>query len=240
MRRHVKSQADYLNKPRLHETVGTDTMFSSVRDVSGAWCAQVYWGLSSYMINVYGMKKESEMPERNDDFIRHEGAPSILRSDNSRVQRWSKTLLRRLRRLLIGVEYTEPYHPQQNPTKMQAIRWLKSAVKVVRARTGAPENLWFQAMEYMADIHNVTPDETLSWITPFQKRHGMTPDISPYLQFQFYESVHYMDTEESFPGTREKTGRFIGVSKNVGHLMCYKVLTDDTQQIIERSVVRST
>ncbi len=95
---------------------------------------------------------------------------------------------------------------------MRAIRWLKSAVKVVRMRTGGPEHLWFQAMEYMADIHNVTADETLNWITPYQKRHGMTPDISPYLQFQFYEPVYYMDTEESFPGTREKTGRFIGVS----------------------------
>ena len=43
MKKHVKSIEEYLNKPRLKETVGTDTVFSSVQDVSGAWCAQVYW-----------------------------------------------------------------------------------------------------------------------------------------------------------------------------------------------------
>jgi len=39
----------------------------------------------------------------------------------------------------------------------------------------------------MADIHNITSDETLAWMTPWQKRQMNTPDISAYLQFQFYE-----------------------------------------------------
>ena len=33
MKRHVQSNAEFLNKPRLHETVETDTMFSIVRDM---------------------------------------------------------------------------------------------------------------------------------------------------------------------------------------------------------------
>ena len=239
MRTYVKSIIPFLNKPRLHETVGMDTQFASVRDVSGAWCSQVFWGLSSHMINVYGMIKESQGPDRADDFMREQGIPAVFRSDNSRMQRYGKNMLRRLRQLLVGAEYTEPYHPQQNPTEMRAIRWLKNAVKILRARTGAPATVWLQAMEYLADVHNVTADETLGWITPWQKRFGETPDISPFLQFQFYEKVLYRDSAEKFPETEEKAGYWLGVTKNVGHKLTYKILTNDTRQIIERSVVRS-
>ena len=143
MKRHVKSLAEFLNKPRLHETVATDTMFSSVKDINGATCAQVYWGLTSHMINTYPMKKESDMPKAQDDFMRTEGIMDVLRSDNARVQRYGNEILRRLRRLLIGVEYTEPYNPQQNPAELRAIRWLKAAVKVLRSRTGAPAFVWY-------------------------------------------------------------------------------------------------
>jgi hypothetical protein len=39
------------------------------------------------MINVFGMKSESEMPEVYMDFIREEvGAPSIFQQDNSQIQ----------------------------------------------------------------------------------------------------------------------------------------------------------
>ena len=238
MKRHFKSLGEYLNKPRLRETVGTDTIFSSVRDVSGAWCAQVYWGFSSHMINVYGMKTESEMPNAQDDFMREEGIPDILRSDNARVQRYGKEMLRKLRRLLVGVEYTEPHHPQQNPAEMRAIRWLKDATKVIRARTGAPANVWLQIMEYMSEIHNITSDETLNHKVPHTKRHGETIDISPYLQHTFYERVYYHDPDESYPSTKELPGWWVGVSKNVGHVLTYKILKPNGN-IIERSVVRS-
>jgi hypothetical protein len=33
-------------------------------------------------------------------------------------------------------------------------------------RQGAPDIVWLQAMEYMADIHNNTANESLGWMTP--------------------------------------------------------------------------
>ena len=82
---HVKSLFPFLNRPRLDETVAIDTMFANVRDVSGAICAQVFYGLQSHMINVYGMTKESEGPEHLDDFGRDEGIPNVIHSDNSSI-----------------------------------------------------------------------------------------------------------------------------------------------------------
>jgi hypothetical protein len=59
------------------------------------------------------------------------------------------------------------------------------------------------------------------------------------LYFSFYEPVYYLVDETTFPSeSKELRGRWVGVSKNVGHFMTYKILMDDTHQIIHRSNIR--
>ena len=42
-----------------------------------------------------------------------------------------------------------------------------------------------------------------------------------------------------FPSdTREKRGKFVGIAEHVGHVMTFRILSDDTRQIIDRSLVR--
>jgi hypothetical protein len=56
------------------------------------------------------------------------------------------------------------------------------------------------------------------------------------LYFLFYELVYYLVDETTFPSeSKELRGRWVGVSKNVGHFMTYKILMDDTRWIIHRS-----
>ncbi len=57
--------------------------------------------------------------------------------------------------------------------------------------------------------------------------------------FQFYEKVCYLDHESSFPSSKEKPGYFVGVAKNVGDKLTFKILTEDTRQLIYRIVVQS-
>jgi hypothetical protein len=60
------------------------------------------------------------------------------------------------------------------------------------------------------------------------------------LYFLFYEPVYYLVDETTFPSeSKELHGRWVGVSENVGHFMTYKILTDDTRQIIHRSNICS-
>jgi len=69
---------------------------------------------------------------------------------------------------------------------------------------------------------------------------GSTPDISPMLQFHFWEPVYYAIEDASFPSdSNEKFGHFVGIAETVGDALTFKVLTDDTQKIIYRSAVRS-
>jgi hypothetical protein len=75
--------------------------------------------------------------------------------------------MQRLRELLVHSEFSELHHQQQNPVQLQAVRWLKDVVKVIRKHTGAPKSVWLQeAVQYLADIHNMTLDEMLDWKTP--------------------------------------------------------------------------
>jgi hypothetical protein len=118
MRRHVRSLFPFLNRKRIDETVGTETFFSSVRDVSGATYAQVFYGLTSHFINVYVLKTDADGPNLFEDFARSEGLPNTIRSNNSKMQRYSDKLTARLREWMINAEYTEPHHPQQNPAEL--------------------------------------------------------------------------------------------------------------------------
>jgi len=36
-----------------------------------------------------------------------------------------------------------------------------------------------------------------------------TPDISAYLQFQFYERIYYLDPTDKFPSTQYKPARWL-------------------------------
>jgi len=102
-------------------------------------------------------------------------------------------------------------------------------------------------MLFIVALLNVMATESLGWRTPLEKLTGQTPDISPFLQFQFYDPVYYAsdsrlsnNSKPSFPSeTAEGKGCFVGISDNVGDAMTFKILTDDTQRIIHRSNVRS-
>jgi hypothetical protein len=135
---------------------------------------------------VYSLKTEAYGTQDLEDFARIEGLPNTIRSDNSKMQRYSAKLTTRLREWMVNTEYTEPDNPQQNPAELHATRWLKTSSKVIRMHSGAPPSTWFCIVKYLADVHNITADESLSWATPWSKWRGETPDISAFLQFKFY------------------------------------------------------
>ena len=74
--------------------------------------------------------------------------------------------------------------------------------------------------------------------TPYRKRKGVTPDISAYLQFTFWERVLYLDHEQSFPDPKERSGYWVGVADNIGDALTYWILDDQSGQLLARSVVR--
>jgi len=68
MHDHTKPWYPWLNRPQLHKTVATNTMFANVKAIGGHNRAQVYWGFILHYINVYGMRTENKGPRTLDDF----------------------------------------------------------------------------------------------------------------------------------------------------------------------------
>ena len=138
---------------------------------------------------------------------------------------------------------SEPYHKHQNFAE-RMIWDLKANMNKVMNYTGAPEDCWLLCTEYVASIMNHMALDVLDWRTPLEKLTGQTPDISCFMRFMFYEPVYYrVNSEEKgfgFPSSMtEKTGRFVGIADNVGHIMTYKILDDVSRKVIYRSRIRS-
>ena len=68
-------------------------------------------------------------------------------------------------------------------------------------------------------------------------RNRNTPDISALLHFTFNEKVLYADHEESFPASKEKIGRWMGVAENKGDALTYWILAEN-ETLLARSCVR--
>ena len=58
------------------------------------------------------------------------------------------------------------------------------------------------------------------------------------LCFFWLQPVYYKLFETSFPSD-SKEGLFVGVAENIGNVMTFKILTDNTKKVIYRSEVRS-
>jgi hypothetical protein len=63
-----------------------DTVFMTVMGLHKWSCAQVFYGLKSHMINVYGMESKGGVHDAYPDFIRNEGIPSGLHRDLAKEQ----------------------------------------------------------------------------------------------------------------------------------------------------------
>ena len=237
LRRHWQARFPYLNIHRLSEEVATDTYFANCQAIGGHTCTQVFYGIRSHMINVYHMKTESEGPSAYEDFIREQGCPTLLRRDNSKMQNGNDfTNICRFYGVKDG--FTEPHHPHQNPAENRAVNWLKQHSELVMNKTGAPPSVWTDCATWIADIHNIVADESLGNRTPYEKRHGSTPDISAYMLFTFWEKILYFDTEQSYPESKECPGRFLGIAKHSGDALTFVILSENGTRLT-RSVIRS-
>ena len=79
LQRHIKSHLAFMRAKRLEETVSMDPMFANCHGLGyGYTGAQVFYGLKSHKIDVYGFRRKGEFPHIYRDFIKDQGAPPRL------------------------------------------------------------------------------------------------------------------------------------------------------------------
>ena len=239
LRNRITAPNPILSVPRRNEPVATDTLYGSEPAVdNGSTAAQFFIGRKSHYRSIFAMgSTDKEFATSLMDVIRKYGAMDELISDNAKAQISEKTKSI-LRTFNIKDHQSEPYVGNQNFAERG---WKDTKVKVnhLLNSKGAPAKAWLLALQYVSELQNHTAVKSLNWRTPVEWLLGYTPDITVFLQFEFWEPVYYAKYDAQFPSdTTELLGRFVGISENVGNAMTFKVLSCE-EKIINRGVVRS-
>ena len=102
------------------------------------------------------------------------------------------------------------------------IRELKKRYHKKMRESSVPKRLWDYGVKHASKIGQFIPKNKLDGWTPWQSVTGNTPDISEYLDFDFYDLVWYFPS--AHPSISAKAGelaRWIGVAHRIGSDMCY-------------------
>ena len=83
-------------------------------------------------------------------------------------------------------------------------------------RVGCPNNLWVMCFLHVVYMFNHLAHPDLNWRTPIEACFGYTPDTSALLLFTFFQKIYYLASEIPFSSTKEKAGRFIGITESTG------------------------
>jgi hypothetical protein len=239
LKQRFKSPFPAFNIRRRHEVVATDFVYSDTPAVgTGDTIAAIFVGRTTKVTDAYGIKTEKHFPATLEDNVRQRGAMDKLVSDRAKST-YSRRALDFLRYYGISQWQSEPYHQNQNFAE-DRIDDLKRDTNVLMDRTGTPADLWLLCILFVCFLLNNVAHPSLKWNTPLFNLTGQRNDISMLLCFVWYQPVYYKVYEKSFPSdSTEARGRFVGISEHVGHRMTFKVLTEDTREIIYRSEVRS-
>jgi hypothetical protein len=114
--------------------------FANEQSIENYHCAQVFFGMTSKMLYVEGMKTESEFADVYLDSIRKYGILSALLRDNAKSE-MSQRVKDIHRDFIISDQWTEPHSPWQIPAELNGIKYLKSHAQVLLDRTGSTDNV---------------------------------------------------------------------------------------------------
>ena len=144
------------------------------------------------MTSVHPITSKAQVGQALETFTDDVGIPAKLIFDGAGEQTGDNTDFQKtIRRLHINWRLTEPYSPWQNRAE-DAIRELKRRWKRTRLKTGASPRLWDYGLTHEARILSLIARGP-NGRTPYEAVVHETPDISEYLDFDFYDPVWYID-----------------------------------------------
>jgi hypothetical protein len=220
--------------------MSTDTAYFPVKSLHGKTCSQIYYEKGGFY-SVYHMAKATgdeigdTLPALATDF----GIPEHLTMDGfaSQVGQHTK-MMKYIRRSEIAHHISHPRRPNENPAE-GGIRELKRHFYRLQHKYQVPLRLWDYLLSYTSEILTITVNTSRysAGRTPLERITGITPDITEYLDFHFYEWCWYKTNAGLGP---RLLGRWLGVSHRRGPAMTYWILPDTGSPISCDSVQRVT
>ena len=228
------------NVQRLTGKFATDTAYGKVKSLRGNVGSQIYSHKCGFKVSYPLMKVDgNHVGDTLTQFIADFGAPEHLTFDGASVQTGPKTkFMQALRRYEIKYHVSGPRRPNENPAE-QSIHEIKKRWYRIMLKKKIPPRLWDFGFAWVCETENICSNlsKYAGGRTPLEIITGETPDISEYLDFEFYDWVVF----RSNAGLGEaELGRWLGVSHHVGRLMSYWILPESGIPISVTTVQRLT
>ncbi|KAI2502896.1 Reverse transcriptase (RNA-dependent DNA polymerase) [Fragilaria crotonensis] len=225
---------------RLNGKFATDTAYGKIKSLRGNVGSQLFSHKCGFKA-CYPLQKVdgNSVGDALTQFISDYGVPERLTFDGASVQTGPKTrFMDAIRRYEIKYHVSGPRRPNENPAE-QGIHELKKRWYRLMLKKKVPPRLWDYGFTWVCETDNVCANMSryADGRTPLEIITGDTPDISEYLDFDFYDWVLY----RSNAGLGEvEVARWIGVSHRVGRLMSYWLLPESGIPISATTVQRMT
>ena len=225
---------------RLSGKFATDTAYGKIKSLWGKLGSQIYSHKCGFKVSYPIPKVDgNHVGDTLTQFIADFGVPEQLTFDGASVQTGPKTkFMDAIRRYEIKYHVSGPRRPNENPAE-QSIHEIKKRWYRVMLKKKVPPRLWDYGFTWVCETENICANfsKYAEGRTPLEIITGETPDISEYLDFEFYDWV----TFRSNAGLGEvQIGRWLGVSHRVGRLMSYWILPESCIPISASTVQRLT
>jgi hypothetical protein len=224
--------------PRLQGEWFTDTVFGRVKSKDGNTCGQIFAN-ENYFATFYPMDTKSKAGDALRTFCREFGVPERLVHDGAAEMSGRKTeFQRQIKKHDITSRQSEAHLHNQSPAE-GVVREVRRKWYRVMFRKRVPKIFWDYGMRWVCETMSRTylRDQRVDGGVPMTKVTGETVDISPYLEFGFYDRVWYRDNAGL---GLQMPGRWLGVATNIGSMMCYHILQENGRVVARSSVWNTT
>jgi len=225
---------------RLNGKFATDTAYGKLRSLRSNVGSQLYSHKCGFKV-AYPVQRVdgNHVGDTLTQFISDFGVPEHLTFDGAAVQTGPKTkFMQAIRKYEIKYHVSGPRRPNENPAE-QSIHEVKKRWYRVMLKKKVPSRLWDYGFTWICEIENICANMSKysDGRTPLEIITGETPDISEYLDFEFYDWVLYRGNA----GLGEiELARWLGVSHRVGRLMSYWILPESGIPVSATTVQRMT
>jgi hypothetical protein len=223
---------------QITQQVYVDHMQSKVRSLSQNTGAFVY--TTGSFTKVYPVESTAKAGETLAEFARDVGVPTDIRTDLASYFTGRDTdFVKEAKRLHINVTYAEKGRHIQNHAAEREIRDLKRRWHSKMTTKTVPKRLWDFGVVHQGELMSRTA-RGKNGRTGYEDVVGETPDISEWMDFDFYDLIWYHDPPDTMAEmTTEirKLGRWLGVANRVGSALTYWVLTR-AGKVLARSTIQ--
>jgi len=212
MSRRVRVDHLHLHRPMLRGTWYCDTLLAKVKSRLGNTCANVY--TQGKFTKVTPMSGRTDAAKSLVDFTDDVGIPETLVTDGAGEFTGKNTeFTKEARRMRIKMFTTEQGRKNQNHAAEREIGMLAKRWKLRMRKKKVPKRLWDYGLVYESELLSRMA-RGRDRRSGYEEVTGNTPDISEWLDFEFYDQVWWLDRprKPDVTDVTRRLARWLGIS----------------------------